>query len=87
MRVGKSQLSLKYLELKFRLVCTAKNCVALVFKEMDHCYVVCVVLRCKFSQLRLMLLKKKAAKLPLLVNILKLFNDQLLLTDLAFLIT
>jgi hypothetical protein len=25
----------------------------LVFKEMDHCYVVCVVLRCKFSQLRL----------------------------------
>jgi hypothetical protein len=41
----------KYLQPKFRLAFVLQNCVA--FKEMDHCYVVCVVLRCKFSQLRL----------------------------------
>jgi hypothetical protein len=58
MRVGKSQFSLEISSAEISpSVCTAKlRC--FVFKEMDHCYVVCVVLRCKFSQLRLMLIKK-----------------------------
>jgi hypothetical protein len=45
MRVGKKpvQFEISSAEISPR-VCTAKNCV-LVFKEMDHCYVVCVVLQ------------------------------------------
>jgi hypothetical protein len=34
---AKASLILKYLELKFRLAFVLQNCVALVFKEMDHC--------------------------------------------------
>jgi hypothetical protein len=51
--VGKSQFSLEISSAEISpRVCTAKlRCFG--FKEMDHCYVVCVVLRCKFSQLRL----------------------------------
>jgi hypothetical protein len=41
---AKASLILKCLELKFRLAFVpAKNCVALVFKEMDHCCVVCCI--------------------------------------------
>jgi hypothetical protein len=34
---AKASLILKCLELKFRLAFVLQNCVALVFKEMDHC--------------------------------------------------
>jgi hypothetical protein len=40
---AKSQFNLKCLELKFRLAFVLQNCFALVFKEMDHCCVVCCI--------------------------------------------